>query len=167
MKGKEKMNTQDNKVYNELGSLLLFNKASKEDMDLLMTLLCRGSSEYLALLRGVVKDDFNLIKLFDVMAGQKVQFPERKKIYKMLEKTFIYNYCKKHNFSDSSYVIMAKEYGKRIPQTRAIVNTMQKFLDSNTNKGFEDEEFECEDIEEEEDARLESKQESESIMDNK
>lgn len=147
----------NNKVYDEYGSLLLFSKASQKDLDLLMTLLCRGNNEYIALLREVVKDDMSLIKLFDIMSGQKVQFPERKKLYKTLEKVFIYNYCKSRNFSDDSYVFIAKQYNKRIPQTKAIVATMQKFIDSNTNKGFEDEDFECEDIEEEEDAGLESK----------
>ena len=140
------MANRDNKVYEEIGSLLLFNKASKNDIDLLMTLLCSGSNEYISLLRSVVKYDFSLLKLFDVMSGQRVQFPERKKIYKTLEKVFIYNYCKAHNFSESSYIFMAKEYGKRIPQTKAIVATMQRFIDSNTNEGFEDEDFEGNDI---------------------
>ena len=138
------MANRDNKVYEEIGSLLLFNKASKNDIDLLMTLICRGQNQYLQLLREVVKDDMSLIKLFDVMSGQKVVFPERRKIYKTLEKVFIYNYCKSQHFSDESFVFMAKQYGKRIPQTRAIVNTMQRFIDANTNEGFEDEDFEGE-----------------------
>ena len=75
------MANRDNKVYEEIGSLLLFNKASKNDIDLLMTLLCRGSNEYISLLRSVVKDDFSLLKLFDVMSGQKVQFPESENKY--------------------------------------------------------------------------------------
>ena len=138
--------TNENKIYNEYGSLMLFNKVQKKDIDLLMTLICRGQNQYLQLLREVVKDDMSLIKLFDVMSGQKVVFPERRKIYKTLEKVFIYNYCKSQNFSDESFIFMAKQYGKRIPQTRAIVNTMQRFIDSNTNEGFEDEDFEGNDI---------------------
>ena len=130
--------TNENKIYNEYGSLMLFNKVSDKDIDLLMTLICRGQNQYLQLLREVVKDDMSLIKLFDVMSGQKVVFPERRKIYKTLEKVFIYNYCKSQNFSDESFVFMAKQYGKRIPQTRAIVNTMQRFIDSNTDEGFEE-----------------------------
>ena len=140
--------TNDNKIYNEYGSLMLFNKVSDKDIDLLMTLICRGQNQYLQLLREVVKDDMSLIKLFDVMSGQKVVFPERRKIYKTLEKVFIYNYCKSQNFYDESFVFMAKQYGKRIPQTRAIVNTMQRFIDANTNEGFEDEDFEGEEADE-------------------
>lgn len=130
--------SRDDKIYDEYGSLMLFNKVSDKDIDLLMKLICRGQNSYLRLLREVVKDDMSLIKLFDVMSGQKVQFPERRKIYKTLEKVFIYNYCKSRNFSDDSFVFMAKQYGKRIPQTRAIVNTMQRFIDSNTDEGFEE-----------------------------
>ena len=140
--------TNENKIYNEYGSLMLFNKVSDKDIDLLMTLLCRGQNKYLQLLREVVKADMSLIKLFDGMSGQKVVFPERRKIYKTLEKVFIYNYCKSQNFSDESFVFMAKQYGKRIPQTRAIVNTMQRFIDANTNEGFEDEDFEGEEADE-------------------
>ena len=140
--------TNENKIYNEYGSLMLFNKVSDKDIDLLMTLICRGQNKYLQLLREVVKDDMSLIKLFDGMSGQKVVFPERRKIYKTLEKVFIYNYCKSQNFSDESFVFMAKQYGKRIPQTRAIVNTMQRFIDANTNEGFEDEDFEGEEADE-------------------
>ena len=130
--------SNEDKIYDEYGSLMLFNKVSDKDIDLLMMLICRGQNSYLRLLREVVKDDMSLIKLFDVMSGQKVQFPERRKIYKTLEKVFIYNYCKSRNFSDDSFVFMAKQYGKRIPQTRAIVNTMQRFIDSNTDEGFEE-----------------------------
>lgn len=136
-------NTKNEKLYDEYGSLLLFNKLSSQDLDLLLKLLCKNQdSSYLYLLREIVKDDVSLIKLFDVMSGQKVQFPERRKIYKTLEKVLIYNYCKSQNFSEISIVSMAKQYGKRIPQTRAIINTMQKFIDAKTNEGFEDEDFE-------------------------
>ena len=57
--------TNENKIYNEYGSLMLFNKVQKKDIDLLMTLICRGQNQYLQLLREVVKDDMSLIKLFD------------------------------------------------------------------------------------------------------
>ena len=134
------MTTQNNKdsLYNECGSLMLFNKATNEDIDLLITLLCRGNNSYIELLRNIINDNMSLLKLFDCMSGQKVQFPDRKKIFKTLEKVFIYNYCKQRNFSETSYIAMSKQYGKRIPQTKAIVNTMQKFIDSNTNKDFEE-----------------------------
>lgn len=130
------------KIYDEYGSLMLFNKATKEDIDLLMMLLCRGQNSYISLLRELVKDDMALIKLFDVMSGQRINFPERRKIYKTLEKAVIYNYCKERNFSDSSFLLMAKMFKKRVPQTKAMVNTMQRFIDANNNSEFENEDFE-------------------------
>ena len=120
----------DSKLYDELGSLLLFSKASKEDVDLLIRLIARNKYSYIDLLRELVKSDTDLIKLLDVMAGVRFQFPERRKIYKTLEKIFIYNFCAKRNFSEESYKIMSKQYRKRVPQVKAIVCTMQKFLDS-------------------------------------
>lgn len=132
----------EDKVYNECGSLMLFSKVSEADIDLMMMLICRGQNKYIQLLREVVKDDISLLKLFDVMSGQKIIFPERRKIYKTLEKVFIYNYCKSQGFSENSYVFIAKQFGKRIPQTKSIVKTIQSFINANSNEGFEDEDFE-------------------------
>lgn len=121
----------DEKVYDELGSLLLFSKATDKDIDLLLQLIARGRYSYLTLLRELVVDDEALIKLLDVMSGIKTQFPDRRKIYKTLEKVFIYNFCSSRNFSEESYRIMSKQYKKRVPQVKAIVFTMQKFINSN------------------------------------
>ena len=118
-----------NKVYDELGSLLLFSSASSKDVDLLVKIIARGRYSYVALLRELVKDDASLLKLLDVMASLRVQFPDRRKIYKCLEKVTIYNFCSSRNFSEESYRIMSKQYKKRVPQVKAIVETMRKFLE--------------------------------------
>ena len=54
----------DSKIYDEYGSLMLFNKCTKEDIDLLMLLISRGNNSYIQLLREIVNDDLELIKLF-------------------------------------------------------------------------------------------------------
>lgn len=120
-----------NKVYDECGSLLLFSKATDEDIDLLIRLIARGRYSFIALLRELVADDVSLVELLDAMSGIKTVFPERRKIYKTLEKIFIYNFCAKRKFTEASYKIMSKQYKKRVPQVKAIVATMQKFIDSN------------------------------------
>lgn len=120
----------DGKIYDELGCLLLFSKASKEDIDLLMDLITNERYSYLAILRDLVKDDAALIKLFDVMAGMRVPFPKRRKMYKTLERITMYNFCKSRNFSEDSYRIVSKQFNKRVPQVKAIVATMQKFIDN-------------------------------------
>lgn len=139
----------DRKIFDEYGSLLLFNKASKEDIELLLLLVARGKYMYLDILRELVSSDRDLIKLLDVMAGVKVQFPERRKIYKTLEKIFIYNYCKARDFSEESYRSIAKQYSKRVPQVKAIVETMNKFLASENKNQFEEDIFKGVDEDEE------------------
>lgn len=124
----------EEKIYDELGSLLLFNKATEDDIDLLMQLVARGKYGYLELLNELVSSPEAFICLLDVMAGVKTVFPERRKLYKTLEKVFIYNYCADRGFSEDSYKVMSKQYGKRVPQVKAIVATMEKFLETQGTK---------------------------------
>ena len=135
----------DGKIYDELGCLLLFSKASKEDIDLLLDLISNEKYSYLVILRDLVKDDTALIKLFDVMAGKRVPFPKRRKMYKTLERITIYNFCLKRGFSEESYKSVSKQFNKRVPQVKAIVATMQKFID---NKNYNIDEVKVEDNEE-------------------
>lgn len=118
----------DSKVFNERGSLLLFRKATQEDIDLMLKLMSSDKYEFLTILRTIIDDDRDMLKLLDMMSGAKVTFPERKKIYKTLEKIFIYKYVASRNFSQQSYVAIAKMYDKRVTQVKLIVETMSKFL---------------------------------------
>ena len=123
-----KTNEVDDKVFDEKGSLLLFRKATASDIDLMMKLMPSERYEFISLFREVIQDDTELLKLLDMMSGVKITFPERRKIYKTLEKVFMYNYIKAHNFTQSSYVAMSKQYGKRVTQVKAIIETMLKNL---------------------------------------
>lgn len=123
------MNNNDEKIFDEKGSLLLFRKATEEDIDLMLKLMSSEKYEFLTILRTVVLSDIDLVKLLDMMSGAKVTFPERRKVYKTLEKVFIYNYVKERDFSQQSYVAMAKQYGKRVTQVKAIVETMIRVLE--------------------------------------
>lgn len=117
------------KVFDEKGALLLFRKATKEDIDLMLKLLSSERYEFISLFREIIDDDIELIKMLDMMSGAKILFPERRKIYKTLEKVFIYNYIKAHDFSNQSYITMAKQYNKRTTQVRSLIENMIKFLD--------------------------------------
>ena len=66
-----------------------------------------------------------------------------------LEKVFIYNYVSSRGFSQQSYVIMAKQYKKRVTQVKAIVDTMVRFLERNGENTLEETDIE-EDILDEE-----------------
>lgn len=122
------MNDEKDKIFDEKGSLLLFRKATDKDIDLMLTLMSSEKYEFITLLREVVDDDTEMLKFLDMMSGARVLFPERRKIYKTLEKVFMYNYIKAHNFSRSSYIAMAKQYDKRVTQVKAIIETMLKTL---------------------------------------
>ena len=118
------------KVYDDLGCLLLFNNISEEDMGLLIDSLQNEKYGFIALLREVIDDDKVLLELLDVLSGQRVQFPPRRKVYKTLERISIYTFCKKRDFTYDSYRLASKQFGKRIPQIKAIIETMRKYVDS-------------------------------------
>lgn len=149
----------DKNLFDEPGSIMLYNKISQEQMDLFIAMIARGKYEYINLLKGIFDNDFLLLEALDVLAGQRMVIPDRRKIYKTLEKVFIYTYCKARGFSEESYKSIAKQYNKRGPQVKAMVETMQKFIDSGTNEGFPEDLFdndldtieECTDTNEDED----------------
>lgn len=125
------MNNEE-KIFDEKGSLLLFRKATEDDIDLMLKLMSSEKYEFLSILRTVVSSDIDLVKLLDMMSGARVTFPERRKVYKTLEKVFIYNYIKSRDFSQQSYVAMAKQYNKRVTQVKAIVETMIRVLEKDS-----------------------------------
>lgn len=130
----------EEKIFDEKGSLLLFRQATEEDMDLMLKLLSSEKYEFISILRYIIGNDEDLLKVLDTLSGAKVVFPERKKIYKTLEKVFIYNYVKSRGFSQQAYVAMAKHYDKRVTQVKAMVDTMNRFLNKNSeeNNNVED-----------------------------
>ena len=73
------------------------------------------------------------MELLDIFAGKKIQFPDRKKLYKLLEKIRIYTYVKSRNYSPESYKLLAKQYKKRISQIRSTVERVDYLL-NNINK---------------------------------
>ena len=143
------MNEPEEKLFDEKGSLLLFRKATEDDIDLMLKLMSSDKYEFITILRNIIPDDKDLLKLLDMMSGAKIVFPERKKIYKTLEKVFIYNYVSSRGFSQQSYVIMAKQYKKRVTQVKAIVDTMVRFLERSGESSLEETDIE-EDILDEE-----------------
>lgn len=126
------------KIFDEKGSLLLFRKATEEDIDIMLRLMSSDKYEFISILRSVIHDDVDLLKLLDMMSGSKVVFPDRRKVYKTLEKVFIYQYVKERGFSQQSFVSMAKQYDKRVTQVKAIVDTMRRTLEKDEEDNSED-----------------------------
>ena len=71
------MNETEEKLFDEKGSLLLFRKATEDDIDLMLKLMSSERYEFITVLRSMIPDDKDLLKLLDMMSGAKVIFPER------------------------------------------------------------------------------------------
>lgn len=113
-----------------VGSLISFKGLTNEQINLFIKLISSDYSYLFQILFNVVDDENLVLKLVDIFAGQKIQFPQRKKLYKLLEKIKIYTFVKSKGYSEESYKLLAKQYGKRISQIKAIVDRIDYLLDS-------------------------------------
>lgn len=137
---------EEEKIFDEKGSLLLFREATSEDIDLLLKMISSDKYAFIALMRRVINNDRTLLKMLDVLSGYKVTFPERRKIYKTLEKIFIYQYVKNHDYSHNAYVLISKQYNKRVTQVKSIVETMDRLINSDFTDGGDIDEGKDEEI---------------------
>ena len=71
--------------------------------------------------------------LIDILSGQKLQIPNRKKLYKLLEKIRIYTFIKSKNNSPEAYKLLAKQYNIRISQVKSAVNRVEQLLNEHNN----------------------------------
>lgn len=126
----------------DVGSLVLFKNLTKEQQELFIKLVGDDYSSSIQVLYNILEDSNKTMMLIDLFAGQRVAFPDRKKLYKLLEKIKIYTYVKNHDFSYQSFVTMAKQYKRRTSQIKAIVNRVEHLL---ANGKLKDAEIESED----------------------
>ena len=80
---------EEEREYN-VGSLLAFKDLTKEQKDIFIKLISDDYSYLFQVLFNIIEDDNLVLEIIDILAGQKIQFPTRKKLYKLLEK--LYNY---------------------------------------------------------------------------
>ena len=66
------------------------------------------------------------LKFFDVFSGESVKVPAREDVIKIVCYIKIYSYCKSRNFSESSFEMAAKIYGKRKMSIKRIVEKRTK-----------------------------------------
>lgn len=126
-----------------VGNLLPFRNLTQEQKELFIKLISDDYSHVFQILFNIIEDDQKVLELLDILSGQRIQFPPRKKLYKLLEKIQIYTYSKHRNFSEDSYKTQAKIYKKRISQIKSIVDRINYLLDNGKYKDIE--EFEGED----------------------
>lgn len=72
----------------------------------------------------------NLLKVFDVFAGQTLKYPDRKYLVKIIGYVRIYEYCKSRNFSDEAYSMAAKVFKRRKASISRIVKKVESVLNS-------------------------------------
>lgn len=123
-------NKQLDEIY-PVGCLVEFSDIDYEQREILIKLMSKEYSYLFQVLYNILEDDALTLQLIDIFANTKIRFPSRKKIYKTLEKIKIYIYAKRHNYSDISISVLAKQYNKRPSQVRALIDKINSTLDSN------------------------------------
>lgn len=114
----------------DVGSLIIFKNMTAEQQELFIRLIGDDYSSNIQVLYNIIEDKNKALMLIDLFAGKKLAFPDRKKLYRLLEKIKIYTYVKNHNFSKQSLVTMAKQYKRRTSQIKTIVNRIEHLLNN-------------------------------------
>lgn len=113
-----------------VGSLVTFSNITPEQREIFIKLLSDDFSYMFQVLFNVLEDDALVLELVDIFADKRITFPPRKRIYKLLEKVRVYTYVKNRNYSEDSYVILAKQYKKRISQIKSMVKRVDYLLNN-------------------------------------
>lgn len=129
MEDVRKLNCEQD-CYNEVGSLSLFKNITDEDVLLFIDMITNDFSPFLRVLYNIVDDKTLILKILDAFEGQRIYFPDRKKIFKTMERVVIYNYIVNHNYSEESYSAMSKQFSKRVSQIRNIVDRINSIKKS-------------------------------------
>ena len=111
-----------------VGNLVSFRNMNQEQVELFIYLISDESSFLFQVLFNVLEDDDAALQLIDIFAGQKIQFPSRKKIYKLLERIKIYTYVKSKGYSQESIQLLAKQYKRRNSQIKSYVDRIDYLL---------------------------------------
>ena len=130
------MNPEENEEY-LAGCLSTFRNLSKEQKDLFIKLISDDCSYVFQILFNVIDNNLLTLELLDILSGVKISFPNRKKMYKLLEKIQIYTYINSKGRTLESYQLLAKQYKKRISQIKAIVDRVEHLLNDGAYKDIE------------------------------
>lgn len=112
----------------EEGVLVLFKNANDDDIKLMIDLLSDEYNIYLRVLYNIIDDRKKFLMVLDVLSEQRFYFPERRKVYKTLEKVMIYKYVKERNFDSDAIKDVAKQYAKQTEQVRRIIKKINAKL---------------------------------------
>ena len=120
-----------------VGSLSTFRDLSDEQKNLFIKLVSDDCSSIFQVLFNIIDDNLLTLELIDIFAGEKISFPNRKKLYKILEKIQIYTFIKSKGYSQESYQLLAKQYKRRISQIKSVVDRVNFLLSGGAYKDIE------------------------------
>lgn len=126
------------------GSMVIFKNLTNEQRDIFLKLISDEYSYLFQVLFNILDDNILTLELIDIFAGQRIQFPTRKRMYKLLEKIQIYTFVKNRNYSSESYRLLAKQYKKRVSQITATVERVDYLLNNGKFKNVEHKEKDIE-----------------------
>ncbi len=124
---------KDDKEF-EVGKLLAFRDLTEEQKNIFIKLVSNEYSYIFQILFNIIGDDYLTLELLDILAGEKIQIPNRKKLYKLLEKIRIYTFIKQKGESPEIYKLLAKQYDVRISQIKSAVNRIETLLNEHNIK---------------------------------
>jgi len=130
------MNSEENEEY-LAGCLSAFRNLNEEQKNLFIKLISDDCSYVFQILFNVIDNNLLTLELLDILSGIKINFPNRKKMYKLLEKIQIYTYINSKGRTPESYQLLAKQYKKRISQIKAIVDRIDYLLNNGAYKDIE------------------------------
>ena len=120
-----------------VGSLSTFRDLSDEQKNLFIKLVSDDCSSVFQVLFNIIDDNLLTLELIDIFAGEKISFPNRKKLYKILEKIQIYTFIKSKGYSQESYQLLAKQYKRRISRIKSVVDRVNFLLSGGAYKDIE------------------------------
>ena len=129
------MNSDDEEYLT--GCLSSFRNLSNEQKDLFIKLISDDCSSAFQILFNILDDNILALEIIDIFAGEKINFPNRKKLYKLLEKIQIYTFINSKGRSSEAYQLLAKQYKKRISQIKAVVDRIDYLLDNGQYRDIE------------------------------
>ena len=110
------------------GEISLVNLSNKELNDFIdyMTMAYKGN--YLDYLYSIIGPDKIMLYL-ETLEGLHNRIPPKKTIVKILFYIKVYNYLESRDFTEESYKLAAKIYGKRVFDLKRIVNKVKNVLE--------------------------------------
>ena len=125
----EDLPVNTNKKEYEPGCLVTFRKMTDEQYKIFEKQLSDNVSYKLGILRNVLNDDLLFLKILDVFAGESISIPNRKQVFQYLDRTFMYTYVKKRDFSEESFVSVSKHFGEKLAVVKNKTMRISQLLD--------------------------------------